>query len=117
MENYGFIRVAAGTPVVKVADPEANAKAIMSMIDDAEESKVSVLVFPELSVTGYTCGDLFGSAMLIDAADKAVRAIIEHTRGLEVTAVIGAPVRRNDKLYNCAIVIRNGQVKGMVPKI
>ena len=117
MENYGYLRVAAATPGVKLADPAANAKAIMSVIDDAEENKVSVLVFPELSVTGYTCGDLFGSAMLLDAADKAVRSIVEHTRGLEVTAVIGAPVRRNDKLYNCAIVIRNGQVKGIVPKI
>ena len=117
MENYGYLRVAAATPGVKLADPAANAKAIMSVIDDAEENKVSVLVFPELSVTGYTCGDLFGSAMLLDAADKAVRSIVEHTRGLEVTAVIGAPVRRSDKLYNCAIVIRNGQVKGIVPKI
>ena len=117
MLNYGLIRVAAATPVVRVADPEANAKAIMSMIDDAEENKVSILVFPELSVSGYTCGDLFGSEMLLGASEKAVRRIMDHTRGLEITAVVGAPVRCHDRLYNCAVIIRNGQIKGIVPKI
>ena len=87
------------------------------MIDDAEENKVSILVFPELSVTGYTCGDLFGSEKLLEASEKAVREIMDHTRGLEVTAVVGAPVRCHDRLYNCAVVIRNGQIKGIVPKI
>ena len=117
MKNYGLIRVAAATPVVKVADPEANAKAIISMIDDAEENKVSILVFPELSVSGYTCGDLFGSKSLAEGSEKAVRAVMDHTRGLEITVVVGAPVRCHDRLYNCAVVIRNGLVKGIVPKI
>ncbi len=117
MRNYGLIRAAAATPVVKVASPEANAKAIMSIIDDATESGVSLLVFPELAVSGYTCGDLFGSEKLIEGCEKAIAAIRDHTRGLEVTVVTGAPVRYHDKLYNCAVIIRNGQVKGIVPKI
>ena len=117
MKNYGFIRVAAATPVVKVASPEANAKAIMSIIDDATENSVSLLLFPELAVSGYTCGDLFGNEKLIEASEKAVEDIRDHTRGLEITVVVGAPVRYHDKLYNCAVIIRNGQVKGIVPKI
>ncbi|MBR6055223.1 MAG: NAD(+) synthase [Bacteroidales bacterium] len=117
MKNYGFIRVAAATPVVKVASPEANAAAIMSIIDDATENGVSLLVFPELAVSGYTCGDLFGSEKLIEASEKAVEEIRDHTRGLDVTVVVGAPVRYHDKLYNCAVIIRGGQVKGIVPKI
>ena len=117
MKNYGFIRVAAATPVVKVASPEANAKAIESIIDDAAENGVSLLVFPELAVSGYTCGDLFGSEKLIEASEKAVEEIRDHTSGLDVTVVVGAPVRYHDKLYNCAVIIRGGQVKGIVPKI
>ena len=108
MKNYGFIRVAAATPVVKVASPEANARAIVSIIDDATENGVSLLVFPELAVSGYTCGDLFGSEKLIEASEKAVEEIRDHTRGLDVTVVVGAPVRYHDKLYNCAVIIRGG---------
>jgi|GEM_PF-4907624 len=117
MEKYGFVRVAAATPRVKVADTAFNKKEMEALIEKAEHEKVSLLVFPELSVTGYTCGDLFGSNLLIESAEKAVLALRDSTRGLEVTVVAGAPVRYNDRLYNCAIVIRNGQVKGIVPKI
>ncbi len=117
MEKYGFVRVAAATPRVKVADTVFNEKEMEALIEKAETEKVSLLVFPELSVTGYTCGDLFGSNLLIESAEKAVLALRDSTRGLEVTVVAGAPVRYNDRLYNCAVVIRNGQIKGIVPKI
>ena len=117
MEKYGFVRVAAAAPRVKVADTVFNEKEMEALIEKAEHEKVSLLVFPELSVTGYTCGDLFGSNLLIESAEKAVLALRDSTRGLEVTVVAGAPVRYNDRLYNCAVVIRNGQVKGIVPKI
>ena len=117
MESFGFIRVAAASPRVKVADIQYNTSEIIALIDRAYEDGVSLLVFPELSVTGYTCGDLFGSNLLIERAEAAVAAIRDHLRGKEVTVVVGAPVRYNDKLYNCAVVLRNGQVKGIVPKI
>ena len=117
MESFGFIRVAAASPRVKVADIQYNTSEIIALIDRADEDGVSLLVFPELSVTGYTCGDLFGSNLLIERAEAAVAAIRDHLRGKEVTVVVGAPVRYNDKLYNCAVVLRNGQVKGIVPKI
>ena len=117
MDNYGFIRVAACSPRVKVADIEYNTSEILSAIDKAEEKKVSLLVFPELCVTGYTCGDLFSQDLLISEAEKAVVKIKTHTRAKEVTVVVGVPVRHLDRLYNCAAVIRNGMVRGLVPKL
>lgn len=117
MENYGFIRAAAAMPVVKVADTKANAEAICRLIDKAENRKVSLLAFPELCVTGYTCGDLFGQDTLLSGAEAAIREIAGHTTGKSVTAVIGAPLAMNDRLYNCAIAIRDGKILGIVPKI
>ncbi|MCI1640587.1 MAG: NAD(+) synthase [Bacteroidales bacterium] len=117
MTDFGFIRVAAAVPRVKVADVNANMLEICGMIEEAENKEISLLVFPELSVTGYTCGDLFGQNILIESAEKAVTYIKKQTRGRHSTVIIGAPVRFNDRLYNCAIVLRNGAVKGIIPKI
>ena len=117
MKSYGFIRVAATVPAVRVADTEANVAEICRMTGEAEAAKASVVVFPELAVTGYTCGDLFSQQALIDAAEAGVRKIIEYTRGKSVTVVTGAPVRFRGRLYNCAIVLKNGNIKGIVPKI
>ena len=116
MKDYGFLRVAAAVPVVKVADTDINADRICELIGEASSKGVSLVVFPELSVTGYTCGDLFGQQLLIRGAERAVRRIMSFTRGKSITAVVGAPVRFSDRLYNCAIVIRNGNIKGIVPK-
>ena len=116
MNNYGFLRVAAAVPVVKVADTDTNADRICALISEASSREVSLVVFPELSVTGYTCGDLFGQQLLVRKAEKAFVKIMEHTRGKDITAVVGAPVRFADRLYNCAVVIRNGNIKGIVPK-
>ena len=115
-EQFGYIRVAAASPRVKVADIEFNKAEIIRLVDEAESKAVSLLVFPEMGITGYTCGDLFCTNLLIERAEAAVAAIRDHSRGKAVTVVLGAPVRYNDKLYNCAVVIRNGQVKGIVPK-
>ena len=117
MNDFGFIRVAAASPVVHLADPSANAEAICSIISEAEKRGVSLLVFPELAVTGYGCADLFGTELLVSGAEKAVGRIRQATRGCSVTVVVGTPVRYHDKLYNCAAVIRDGHVKGLVPKI
>ena len=116
MENYGFIRVSAAVPKVKAAGVDYNKEEIISMIDKAEADRVSVIVFPELSVTGYTCGDLFGQQLLIQKAEEAVKSIREHTRGKSLTVVVGAPVNFRNKLYNCAVVIRGGLIRGLVPK-
>lgn len=117
MPDYGFLRVAAAVPIVKVADAKANTLEICRMINMAEEQKAAIVVFPELSITGYTCADLFGQNLLIDTTVQCITHIKKFTRGKYVTAIVGAPVRVNDRLYNCAVVIRNGIIKGIVPKI
>ncbi|MCM1502571.1 MAG: NAD(+) synthase [Bacteroidales bacterium] len=116
-ENYGFIRVSAAMPAVRLADTRANAESVCRLIDKAEEDEVSLIAFPELCVTGYTCGDLFGNCTLLSGAKEAILAIARHTEGKSITAVIGAPVEFNDRLYNCAIVASNGKIAGIVPKI
>ena len=117
MKDYGFVRVAAAVPVVSLADPAENAAKICELIDRAEEKKVSLVVFPELCVTGYSCADLFGQNLLIEAAEKAVESIAGHTEGLSLAVVVGVPVRFRGHLYNCAAVLHGGKVCGIVPKI
>lgn len=115
--DLGFFRVAAAVPRVKVADVDHNAESICRLIEKAEDGQASLVVFPELSVTGYTCLDLFGQNLLLTKSEEAVGRIINFTRGKHVTVVIGAPVRFRGRLYNCALTIRNGGLKGIVPKI
>ncbi len=117
MENYGFIRTAAAVPAVKVADTKYNTSEICRLAGEAFGNGVSIVAFPELCVTGYTCGDLFGQERLLAGAEDGVRTIVEFSRGKAMTIVAGAPVQFRGHLYNCAIVIRNGNIKGIVPKI
>ena len=116
MKSHGFIRTAAAVPVVKVADVAHNVGQICRLASDAAEKEVSLIVFPELSVTGATCGDLFGNNLLIKAAEEGVKQIVEFSRGKAMTIVVGAPVPYRSRLYDCAVIIRNGNVKGIVPK-
>ncbi len=112
----GFIKCAAANINVAVANPEYNAEQIKSQIARAEKSGVQLLVFPELCLTGYTCGDLFLSDTLISSAKKALADIAEYTADFEAACVIGVPIVCNQKLYNCAAVISAGQILGLVPK-
>ena len=117
MNDYGFLRVAAAVPGVRVADIDYNVGQIISSIGKAAEAETSLLVFPELCVTAYTCADLFAQELLLEGAEKGVRTIADATSGVDMTVVVGAPVRIRGRLYNCAIVIRDGTVRGLVPKI
>ena len=111
------MRVAAVTPRVKVADVDWNADEIIRLSKlIAAESDPAVIVFPELALTGYTCGDLFFQKILIDGAERAVARICEQTAFLRQTMVVGCPVVLMDKLYDCALVIRGGSILGIVPK-
>ena len=112
----GFIRVAAATPEIKVAGCEYNAGQIISLIKQAVERDASIVVFPELCVTGYTCGDLFLQKVLLDGAENALKRIIRETAELDIVSVVGVPAELNGKLYNCAAVIKSGKVLGFVPK-
>ena len=117
MDNYGFFRVAAASPVVRVADVAFNTEEICRMIGLAAEEGISLIAFPELSVTGYTCGDLFSNTHLLDEARRGLERIRSFTEGLRIAAVVGAPIRKGNKLYNCAVVIIDGKIAGYVPKI
>lgn len=115
--EFGFIRVAAATPRVKVADVDANVEEICRMAEIAENEQVSILAFPELSVTGYSCGDLFAQELLVSRAEEGVKRLKTFSRGKSLTLVVGVPIRVRGSLYNCAAVIQNGSLKGIVPKI
>lgn len=112
----GFIKAAAGTPDIKVADCEYNRAQITELIDRAYAGGVKVLVLPELCITGYTCQDLFFQQELLDGALEALRAIMEHSAGMDMLISVGCPVRFRGELYNCAVVMINGEILGVVPK-
>ena len=114
--KYGFLTVAAAIPSVRVADLHYNLEEIKRLIDEAERQHVEVVVFPELSLTGYTCQDLFRQRTLIDGTEQAVLSLLEFTMRKDVIAIVGAPVEVGNLLLNCAIVIQQGRILGMVPK-
>ncbi len=114
----GFIKAAAGTPKIKVADCAYNAGQIVALMREAAGQGVKVLALPELCVTGYTCGDLFLQDTLLQGAEDALARILEETKDLDMLAALGLPVRNcwDSKLYNCAAVICKGELLGLVPK-
>ena len=112
----GFLRAAAASIPVAVADPRRNAAACCARIDQAHRAHAALLVLPELCVTGYTCGDLFLSALLLDAAEEALLNICAHTQNCDPVVVLGVPLRAGGKLYNCAAVLHRGRILGVVPK-
>ena len=116
MKNYGFIRTAAAVPAVRIADTEYNAAEICRLAGEAFDKEVSLVAFPELSLTGYSCGDLFGQTLIVKGAEEGIRKIVEFSRGKSIVIIAGAPVPYRSRLYDCAVVIRNGNVKGIVPK-
>lgn len=115
--NYGYVRVSAAMPVVKVSDCQVNADNIIRMAKElSKKEKPSVIAFPELGVTGYTCGDLFGNSKLILESENAVRKILDGTVSVDSILVFGVPVRHSGRLFNCAVVSRHGRILGLVPK-
>jgi NAD+ synthase (glutamine-hydrolysing) len=117
MENYGFYKVAVAIPELKVADCEFNVRRMKDLILKAGEQGIHTLCFPELSVTGYTCGDLFLQKALLQKAEDALNWLIGQTVQIPVCFIVGAPVEFNSKLYNCAIVCLGGHILGIVPKV
>lgn len=112
----GFVSVACGTPPLRLADCDYNAEQTFTMMRSAEQAGAKVLVLPELGLTGYTCGDLFYQDALLRGAEQALATVLEATRNLEVVTAVGMPVRVNNKLYNCAVIIQKGAILGIVPK-
>ncbi|MDE5662379.1 MAG: NAD(+) synthase [Muribaculaceae bacterium] len=115
--NEGFYRVACAAPAVKVADTTANADNIIELIDRAYGKGADVLVFPEMCVTGYTCGDLFHSSTLLEGASAALRHIAEHTADTPgMLVAVGTPLRAGSSLYNCAVLLADGHAVAAVAK-
>jgi NAD+ synthase (glutamine-hydrolysing) len=115
--RHGFARVAVATPIVRVGDPRHNGEATLELIARSAEEKTTLVVFPELGLTAYTCDDLFHQQALIDAAEHALSRLLERTGKLPVAALVGLPVAVNGLLYNCAALLCRGRLVGVVPKI
>ena len=114
--KYGLIKVAAAIPGVRVADVEYNVQQIESQIAQAEGKGAEVIVFPELSLTGYSCQDLFRQQLLLDKAEEGLLVLLDFTRKLDIIVVVGLPVRIGSLLYNCAAVVQHGCLLGLVAK-
>ncbi|MDO4797457.1 MAG: NAD(+) synthase [Coriobacteriales bacterium] len=112
----GFVKVAACTPRIRVADVEHNAQACAKAIVDAAHDGAKLVVLPELCITGSTCGDLFWQGALIDVARDALLSLADETADVDALVIVGAPVRVGAKLYDCAVVLCHGAVLGVVPK-
>lgn len=114
--NYGFVKVAAAVPRVKVADCKFNAEKLENQILIAEGKGVEIITFPEMCITGYTCGDLFGQQLLLEEAEMALIQILNNTRQLDIISILGMPVVVNSTVLNAAVVIQKGKVLGVIPK-
>lgn len=112
----GFIKVAAATPKIKVADPAYNTEEILKIIDETEKNGASILVFSELTISGYTCGDLFLQQPLLTECKNQLVRIVKATEDKSMLVVVGCPIVIKQKLYNCAVVISDGSILGIVPK-
>ncbi|WP_370781454.1 NAD(+) synthase [[Ruminococcus] lactaris] len=114
--RHGFVKVAAATPDIRVADVEFNKENICRGIEEAEKANAKILVFPELCVTGYTCSDLFDHAVLLKAAKKALLEIAEFTRDRDLLVFVGVPLEVDGKLYNVAAALNHGKILGLTTK-
>ena len=114
--KHGFLKVAAMTPKIRVADPEYNAKEICKGIGEAFAKGAKIIVFPELCLTGYTCGDLFLQELLLEQAKASLQTVAEATAGSDAMVFVGLPIEKENKLYNVAAVLQNGEVLAFIPK-
>ena len=114
--RQGFVKVAAMTPKAEVADPKENAKRICEALDEAYAKNAKIVVFPELCITGYSCGDLFWQELLIKEAAEQLLVIAEYTNKSDALVFVGIPIMYQGKLYNAAAVLQKGKVLGFVPK-
>ena len=115
--KYGFVKVAAATPKIRVADCGENAAQIIAQAAEAYQNGAAAVCFPELCVTGYTCSDLFLQKNLLKSAENAVKKIMNDTAGFDIVIAVGVPVEAFQAIYNCAAVIYKGRLLGLVPKI
>ena len=116
MKEFGFVKVGSIVNKMFLGDPKSNADEIIRMIKEAVKKEVSIVSLPQLALTGYTCGDLFYQDKLIEGAMDALKNILDETNKLNIISVIGMPIKYNNNLYNCAVVVNKGNILGIVPK-
>jgi len=114
--NYGYIKVAAAVPSVKVADVDFNLQQIENIISEEDANGVEIIVFPEFSLTGYTCQDLFQQQILLETAEDAIKKLKEFTKDKDIISIVGLPVEVGNILLNCAAVVQKGELLAIVPK-
>lgn len=116
MNDFGFMKIAAAVPKVKVADVDYNLEQIKEVIEAAAQNGANILVTPELSLSGYTCGDLFFQDKLLQACEDALAAVKDFTAGYDFPVAVGLPIKSGTALYNAAVLVRRGKILGAVPK-
>ena len=114
--KHGFVKVAAASPMIRVADAEYNAQQVIASMKEANEKGVKVLVFPELVLTGCTCYDLYTQRTLLNGAEKALAQVIKASEDMDVLAFVGLPFLYETRLYSCAAAVYDGELLGMVPR-
>ena len=115
-KKFGYVRVAASVPELKVANVEFNTKEVIKEIKALDKEGVQIVTFPELCLTGYTCADLFSQDILITKSKEAIKEVIDSTKLLDIISIIGAPIVCDNQLFNCCVVINKGEILGIVPK-
>lgn len=115
-KDYGFVRVATGVPIIEVANPKHNMEEIYELVKKAHSEKINILCLPELSITGYTCQDLFFHDLLISESEKCVLQLLKKTSKMKILFAFGAPVKFQGSLYNCAILALEGEILAVIPK-
>ena len=115
--SHGFVRLGVATPLVRVGDPQYNLEATAELLQRAARERVLVTVFPELGLSAYSCEDLFHQQALLEGAEQALAELLRRTRDLRAAALVGLPVAREGRLFNCAALIAQGKLIGVVPKI
>ncbi len=115
-KKFGYVRVAASVPELKVANVEFNTKEVIKEIKALNKEGVQIVTFPELCLTGYTCADLFSQDILISRSKEAIKTVMDETKSLDIISIIGAPIVCDNQLFNCAVVIQKSEILGIVPK-
>ena len=114
--KQGFVKAASATPAIRVADPVYNARVICEQMEEAVSHGAKIVVFPELCITGYTCGDLFLQNLLLEEAKEALLRITAQTAKMDAVILVGLPIEKDGRLYNVAAVLHHGDILGMIPK-
>lgn len=114
--NQEFVRISALTPKLYLGNPKKNKEEILREIKKLEEKEVQIVVTPELSLTGYTCGDMFFQHALLDSTLKSLKEYLNDTKNMSIISILGGPLLYKNKLFNCAFIIQKGKILGIVPK-